>query len=95
MPRFRAKKDAILPDGVIGSPVVAKGDCVTVSDSEADILRADPRTWEDMDALVQAETVRLRAAPAAKKVAPDIKKVVASADEVKDIEGDDCSGDEG
>jgi len=97
MPRFRAKKDAKLPDGVIGSPDVAEGDCVTVSDGEADILRADPTTWEDMDAFVLAQTIRLRAAPAtaSKRVAPENRKVIASAEEAKgDNGGEDDGGEE-
>jgi len=101
MPRFRAKKDADVPDGIIGPPIVHKGDYITVSDSEAAILRAAFATWEDMDVVVLAETIRLRAAPASKRVAPDNKKVIVSAANAKDIVADDaadecaeCAGDD-
>ena len=84
MPRFRALKDATVPAGVYcPGGVVLAGDCVTVSGDEAVLLRADPDTWEDLDAAAIAE------AEAAKQVAPDVKKVIETAAQKKGAASDD------
>ena len=87
MPRFRAKKDAVVPDGVYQpGGIVLAGDCITVSGDEAVLLRADPDTWEDMDALAIAEAAAAAEEAAEKQVAPDVKKVIGSAPKVKGAE---------
>ena len=90
MPRFRAKHDAFVPDGVIGPTIVYEADYITVSGGEANILRADPDTWEDMDALVIAEA-QAEAEVEAKQVTPDTKKVISSAPKTKGIVTDDAA----
>lgn len=93
MPRFRARKDAFVPDGVYGPTIVYATDYINVSGNEAVILRDDPETWEDMDALavVEAEAKRVEAE---KQAEVEHNKMIAGSAKVKGSKGNNGSGDE-